>query len=181
MIVFNHVDSSLLRRWAVPRSEFLYFRPASTVSYLNLFICPFLHHTQGYHYHWYGVRLKEPHYLDFVFQIIVLTFFDLYVICRDGHINQKAYSYFLVLNHYTWSIALYFSICLNSHRLIGQVGWVSANGPGDLGSIPGRVIPKTLKIVLDTSLRNTQQYKVRTKGKMEQSMEKSSALPYTSL
>ena len=35
---------------------------------------------------------------------------------------------------------------------------------GDLGSIPGRVIPKTLKMVLDTSLLNTQQYKVRIKG-----------------
>ena len=31
-----------------------------------------------------------------------------------------------------------------------------ANGPGDLGSIPGRVIPKTLKMVLDASLLNTQ-------------------------
>ena len=28
----------------------------------------------------------------------------------------------------------------------------TANGPGDLGSIPGRIIAKTLKIVLDTSL-----------------------------
>ena len=40
-----------------------------------------------------------------------------------------------------------------------------ANGPGNLGSILGHVIPKTLKIVLDTSLLNTQQYKVRIKGK----------------
>ena len=54
-----------------------------------------------------------------------------------------------------------------------------ASGPGDLGSIPGRVIPKTLKIVLDTSLLNTQHYKVRIKGKVEQSREMSSALPYT--
>ena len=54
-----------------------------------------------------------------------------------------------------------------------------ANGPGDLGSIPGRVIPKTLKMALDTSLPNTQQNKVRIKGKVEQSREKSSALPYT--
>ena len=30
-----------------------------------------------------------------------------------------------------------------------------ANGPGDLGSIPGRVIPKTLKMELDTTLLNT--------------------------
>ena len=40
------------------------------------------------------------------------------------------------------------------YRLIGQVSRVFANGPGDLGSIPGRVIPNTLKMVHDTSLLN---------------------------
>ena len=35
----------------------------------------------------------------------------------------------------------------------------------------GHVIPKTLKMVLDTSLLNTQQYKVCIKGKVEQSRE----------
>ena len=64
---------------------------------------------------------------------------------------------------------------------IGLVGRVFANGPEDLGSIPGRVIPKTLKMVLDTSLLNTQQCKVCIKGKVEQSRERSSALPYTSV
>ena len=64
----------------------------------------------------------------------------------------------------------------NFYWLIGLVGRVFTNGPGDLGSIPGRVILKTLKIVLDTSLLNTQQYKVR---KMEQSRERSIVLPYT--
>ena len=34
-------------------------------------------------------------------------------------------------------------------------------------------------MVLDTSLINTQQYKVYIKGKVEQSRERSSALPYT--
>ncbi len=65
------------------------------------------------------------------------------------------------------------------NRLIGQVGRVFANGPGDLGPIPGRVIPKTLKIVLDTSLLNTQQYKVPIEGKEEQSRERCNAFPYT--
>ena len=63
----------------------------------------------------------------------------------------------------------------------GLVGRVFANGPGDLCSIPGRIIPKTLKMVLDTSLLNTQQYKARIEGKVEQSRERSSALPYTSV
>ena len=38
-------------------------------------------------------------------------------------------------------------------------------------------IPKTLKMVLDTYLLCSQQYKVRIKGKVEQSREKSNALP----
>ena len=55
--------------------------------------------------------------------------------------------------------------------LIGQVGRVFANGPGDLGSIPGHVIVKTLRMVLDTLLLNAQQYKVCIKGKVVQSRE----------
>ena len=53
---------------------------------------------------------------------------------------------------------------------------VFTNGPGDRCSIPGRVIPKTQKMVLDASLLNTQ-YKVWIKGKMEQSKKRISALP----
>ena len=48
---------------------------------------------------------------------------------------------------------------------------VFVNRPGDWGSLPGRVIPKIQKMVLDTSLLNTQHYKVRFKGKWEQSSE----------
>ena len=62
-------------------------------------------------------------------------------------------------------------------RHIGPAVRVFANRPGDLGSIPGRVIPKTQKMVLDASLLNTQHYKVRIKGKVEQSRERSSAPP----
>ena len=36
-----------------------------------------------------------------------------------------------------------------------------AYGPGDTGSIPGCVIPKTQKMVLDATLINPQHYKVR--------------------
>ena len=53
--------------------------------------------------------------------------------------------------------------------------------PGDLGSIPGQVIPNTQKMVLDASLLNTQHYKVRIKGKVEQSRERSRILPDTSV
>ena len=41
----------------------------------------------------------------------------------------------------------------------------------DRGSVSGRVMPKTQKMVLDAVLLNTQHYKVRIKGKMEQSRE----------
>ena len=44
------------------------------------------------------------------------------------------------------------------------------------GPIPGRVIPKTQKMVL-----NTQHYKIWIKGKVEQSWEWSSTLPHTSV
>ena len=65
--------------------------------------------------------------------------------------------------------------------LIDLVGRLFADGTGDLGSIPGRVILKIIKMVLDTSLLKTQQYKVRIKSKVEQSRKMSSALPYTSV
>ena len=74
---------------------------------------------------------------------------------------------------------MYFYLILIIYTPVGLVGRVFANGLGDLGSVPGRVIPKTLKMVLDTSLLNTQQYKVRIKGKVEQSRERGNALPYT--
>ena len=56
---------------------------------------------------------------------------------------------------------------------------VFANGSADLVSLSGRVIPKTQKMVLDAALLNTQHYKVRIKGKVEQSRERSSAFSYT--
>ena len=52
---------------------------------------------------------------------------------------------------------------------IGQVIRVFANGPGDWGSISGRVISKTQKMVRDTTLFNTRHYEVRFKNKMEKS------------
>ena len=48
---------------------------------------------------------------------------------------------------------------------IGILARVFANGPGDRGSILGRVIQKTQKMILDAFLLNTQHYKVQIKGK----------------
>ena len=55
---------------------------------------------------------------------------------------------------------------------------VFSNGLGDLGSIPGRIIPK---MILDATLLNTLHYKVRIKGKVKQSRERSSVLPFISV
>ena len=54
-------------------------------------------------------------------------------------------------------------------------------GPEDRDSIPGQVIPKTQKMVLDAALLNTQHYKVRIKGKVEQSRDWICTLPYSSV
>ena len=79
------------------------------------------------------------------------------------------------------AITLFFIRLLIAITLFFAFISVHSNGPGDLGSVPGRVIPKTLIMVRDASLLNTQQYKVRIEGKVEKSREKSSALPYTSV
>ena len=75
------------------------------------------------------------------------------------------------------TIVDYFMPCSVIYIYIGLAVRVIANGPGGLGSIPGRVIPKTQKLELDAFLLNTQHYKI--KGKVEQSRERSSTLPYT--
>ena len=54
---------------------------------------------------------------------------------------------------------------------IGIIVRVFANRAGDRGSIYGRIIPKTQKMVLDAALLSTQHYKVRDKSKVEQSRE----------
>ena len=83
--------------------------------------------------------------------ILLFTFFQLYsVASRDCNVdNFASYLFFCWL-----SLSYYFSvnlICLS--LFIGQVSRVFANDPGDLGSIPGHFIPKTFKMVLDTSIQ----------------------------
>ena len=62
---------------------------------------------------------------------------------------------------------------------VGIIVRAFTNGPGDLGTIPGRVIPKSQKMVLDATSLNTQHYKVRIKGKVDQSREYISAFSNT--
>ena len=65
--------------------------------------------------------------------------------------------------------------------MFGIMSRVFDNGPGNRGTIPARVIPKTQKMVVDAALINTQHYKVRVKGKVEQFRESNRTLPYTSV
>ena len=64
---------------------------------------------------------------------------------------------------------------------IGRMSQVLTNDLGDKGSILRWVIPKTQKMVLDATLLNTQHYKARIKGKVEQPRERSSLFPYMSV
>ena len=93
---------------------------------------------------------------------------------------------FLLWQHVTTSYqGIKINLDFRYWRTIGEhstrVGRVFANGLRDLGLIPGHVMSKTLKMVLDVSLLNTQQYKVSIKGNVEQSRERCSALSYTSV
>ena len=82
------------------------------------------------------------------------------ILCTYAKLNCLKWNCFDIQTAY-WAISL--------------ISRVFANSPGDRDSIPGRVIPKTQKMVLDAALLNT---KVRIKGKVEQSRERSSP-PYT--
>ena len=68
-----------------------------------------------------------------------------------------------------------------AYRAVGLMSAAFTNGPGDQGSIPGQVITKTQKMVINAVLLNNQHYKVKIKGKVEQSWEWSSAVPYISV
>ena len=72
-----------------------------------------------------------------------------------------------------------FIACYNGN--IGTIGQLEECSPVDRGSVPSRVLPKTQKMVLDAIWLNTQHYKIRIKGYMEQSREWYSAFLCTSV
>ena len=81
-----------------------------------------------------------------------------------NYINGRKGSIRLISWSYQGLVSLFNGISTFVGYLIPDIGImvrVFANGPGDLGSIPGRFIPKTQKMVLDAILLNTQHYKVR--------------------
>ena len=109
------------------------------------------------------------------------------MISRNGKVHYSAGSLFLLTITRSGRLAeIGWSVCISKSQIIiiiiiGIMVRVFPNGPGDVGSTPGRVIPNTLKMVLDTALLNTQQYKVRIKGKVQQSRKRISAILFTFL
>ena len=103
------------------------------------------------------------------------------LICKGLIFPERRVSNFVIAFAIWWGALLIPEIigCTGGFWFVCLVDRVFANGPGDWSSIPGWVIPKTLKMVLDTSLLNTQYYKVRIKGKVEQSRGRSSTLSNT--
>ena len=86
---------------------------------------------------------------NFIYHKFRLRFFYVFMTSLTNHQNTCKLSTIL----YLLSIYIYIYIYIN--RLIDLIGRVFGNGLGDVGSIPARVIPKTLKMVLDTSWFNT--------------------------
>ena len=73
--------------------------------------------------------------------------------------------FFAIVNSECVCVYIYIYIYIYTHTPdIGIMVRVFANGPEDLGSIPGQVIPKTQKMVLDAILLNTQHYKGTYQG-----------------
>ena len=131
----------------------------------------------------YVSRIYYPGHIV-IFSVSEGICYDIFIYaytCTDIFIHTCTHTHvYICLCLYIY-IYMCVCVCVCVCERIGLVGRVFANGRGDLGSIPGRVIPKTLKMVLDTSLLNTQQYKVRFNGKVEQSRERCSAFLYNSV
>ena len=99
----------------------------------------------------------------------------------------KHLTHYIIPTHTSKHKELYIYISTHTHTrkhkefyiFIYVVCRVFVKGLRDQGSAPGRVIPKTQKMILDASLLNTQHYKVWIKSKDKPSKERSSTLPYT--
>ena len=131
-----------------------------------------------------NIRSHSDSFLRFPFcsHVKVFTCVISSVCClKSPYICFSSLFYFLFFVVYLSSLILPLLLVAADYRKpdIGMMVRVFANGPADLRSIPGQIIPKTQNIVLDASLFNIQHYKVQIKGKVEKSRERSSALPYT--
>ena len=95
------------------------------------------------------------------------------------------YRYWAHFMNIQWNITIlyiyiYIYMCMFvCVRVCDWLNRVFASGLENRGSIPVWVIPKTPKMVLGVSFLDIQHYKVRIKGKVEQSRKLSSAFLYS--
>ena len=88
-------------------------------------------------------------------RVSVYTYIYMYVyICVRVYmyICMHAYMYAFIYIYMCVCVCVCVCVC----RAIGLMSRVFANSHWDLGSIPGQVIPKTQKAVLDAAFLNTQ-------------------------
>ena len=115
---------------------------------------------------WLGIQHKTS---CKVLHVLNLYFFgNVYLVCcwSVKHFSFKLYLFhFILLYTPGQNLKTRYKRVKNTKYcyFIGIIVREFANGPGDLGLIPGRVRPKTQKMVLDVTLLNTQHYKVRVK------------------
>ena len=127
------------------------------------------------------MSIRHMNILFFLSHIYIYIYMGVCIYVRISH----KYAYiFECLCMYTnvciTQIHMYIFVC--DYICIDLICTVFANGFGRPGINLRSRHTKDFKMVHDTSLLNTQQYKVRIKNKVEQSRERSSsALPYTSV
>ena len=90
-------------------------------------------------------------------------------------VHRRVCVYVSVLNKFIFMLLL-----LDCMELLSKFYFRSSihQWHGRPGFNPRSIHTKVTKMVLDAALVNTQHYKVRIKGKVEQSKAKNSALPY---
>ena len=133
--------------------------------------------------YWKGSLLVALNYVRWLYLLTIYIYIYIYIymsvylsLCLSTYPSVgKSLFGFIYQFIFVMYVRIYVSTCL-SIRLSGLVDWVFVISPRDRGSIRGRVIPKTQKMVLDTSWLNTQYYNAHIEGKAEQSRERSIAL-----
>ena len=118
---------------------------------------------------WYAIKHKQikPNYLTiYVCPFIISQSINLSLLIS---INQYIYLHetvhIFISLYLSLSLYIYIYIYIIYYWPIDILIRVLINGLGDQSSIPGQVMPKTQKMVLDAFLLNTQHYKVQIKGK----------------
>ena len=98
--------------------------------------------------------------LFFLCSRFFLSFFFFFVLSFLFFLPFRSPSLFFFSHSFLINYCNFSFVYINYNRLFDLVDRVFANGPGDRVSVPGRVIPKIKKMVLDISLLNTHHYKV---------------------